>query len=67
MKAYIIKPFERRSDTAIRIGLPKTTIALGDDVDPGEYVKEYRSEWIQDPMCVEVYDEAGKCIWKSHP
>ena len=67
MKSYIIKPFERRPGTTVRMGLPETTIALGDDVDPVEYVKKYRREWIQDPMCVVLYDETRKLIWESHP
>ena len=68
MKAYIIKPYERRPSTTIRMGLPEVTIAIGDDESPVEYVKRDHSEWLVAPLCVEIWDETlTKLIWESAP
>jgi hypothetical protein len=67
MKAYHIRPFDRRPGTTIRMGLPPITIAIGDEVNPVEYVKEQHPELLRDPLCVDLYDESEKLIWESYP
>jgi hypothetical protein len=68
MKAYIIKPFERRPGTTVRMGLPEVTITLDDEINPVEYVKNEHREWLVNPMCVELFDETREhLLWESHP
>jgi hypothetical protein len=66
MKAYILKPFERRPGTTIRMGLPEVTIAIGDEESAIEYVKRDHAEWLEYPLCVEIWDETrSHLIWES--
>lgn len=69
MKTYIVRQFERRPHKTVRVKVWERTIALPDHIEVGSYIIEHESEWIADPMSVDVYDETGDGppIWESQP